>query len=293
MQIETLAQQLFFTTAFVQTSTSAGTAFVFNAVADGMTIPVLVTNKHVVQEEGPGSFSIIQANASDDGPELGVRLDFAHPTFSRLWVGHPNPGIDVAAAFLQPFLNGAKEQGKSAFFRAVSSELCPSPETLGELDAVEDVLFVGYPSALYDRKNLTPIIRKGITATPISLSYNDLPAFLIDASVFPGSSGSPVFVYQSGGYNSGGQFMLGQTRLVFVGLVAAAHTHSTTGQIVTKSPAIEVAQFMDLGIVFNHTAVLETVKLLLASRGIQSPSTESLAAQTEITQTEEPPQRDE
>ena len=40
-----------------------------------------------------------------------------------------------------------------------------------------------------------PILRRGTTATPIALNFEGRPEFLIDAAVYPGSSGSPVFVY--------------------------------------------------------------------------------------------------
>jgi V8-like Glu-specific endopeptidase len=81
----------------------------------------------------------------------------------------------------------------SFFYMKTSTNLIPFPSTSDDLDAIERIIFVGYPNGMYDRKNYTPILRQGITATPFHLDYDGLPAFLIDASVFPGSSGSPVY----------------------------------------------------------------------------------------------------
>ena len=57
----------------------------------------------------------------------------------------------------------------------------------------EEIVFIGYPSGLRDEHNSTPLIRRGITASPIWNDFGNDPIFLIDAGVYPGSSGSPVF----------------------------------------------------------------------------------------------------
>lgn len=45
-----------------------------------------------------------------------------------------------------------------------------------------------------------PIIKSGITATPISKKYNDQEIFLTDILSFPGSSGSPIFIKYNDSY---------------------------------------------------------------------------------------------
>ena len=66
-------------------------------------------------------------------------------------------------------------------------------EELEQLEAIEEVVLIGYPAGIRDPAHLTPIARKGITATPPAWDYGGRPTFLVDASVFHGSSGSPVF----------------------------------------------------------------------------------------------------
>lgn len=52
---------------------------------------------------------------------------------------------------------------------------------------------VSYPIGLIDNINNFPIFRRGITASHPGLSFKVKPEFLIDASCWPGSSGSSVF----------------------------------------------------------------------------------------------------
>ncbi len=269
MRVQTAAQQLLFCTSLIQTGMSAGTGFVWAAESEGNSVPVLVTNRHVAVAPGPGSFSLASGDGVG-GPKLGERVDFAHSDFGSLWTVHPNAEVDVAATFLGPFVNSAASAGKSMFFRSVSGEICPTDEVAtNDLDAIEPVVFVGYPNALFDKVNLTPIARRGHTATPVALDYNGQPSFLIDASVFPGSSGSPVFIHNEYGYRSGDSFQLGASRLLFVGIVAAVHVQQDTGRLVTAAlPRVQLNQLMDLGIVYNWRAVRETVEELFAAHGV-------------------------
>lgn len=288
-------QQLLFCTCLVQNGAISGTAFIFNAQSGNGVAPVLVTNKHVALVPGDGSFSLIAKEPGQDKPKLGERIDFSHPQFSSLWTGHPSAGIDVAAAFLAPFINNADRQGKPVFYRAVTEQICPTEQIIENLDAIEAVTFVGYPNSIYDQTNLTPIMRRGYTATPLALDYNGAPVFLIDASVFPGSSGSPVFIYQQN-YSENGSIMLGSSRLLFVGVVASVAVQHDVGQITTSvMPKVSFNQILDLGIVFNWRAVIETVEALFKAHGLPygAPAPAELEAQeeVEITTQNEPPKR--
>jgi hypothetical protein len=154
---------------------------------------------------------------------------------------------------------------------------------IDSLDAIEPVTFIGYPNALYDTFNMTPIARRGWTATPIALDYGGAPKFLIDASVFPGSSGSPVFIFDSGGFGAKeGAFVVG-SRLFLVGIVAAVHYYKTTGEILTATaqPQVHVDEMIDLGIVYKTRTIVETIDALLATHRktrLRSPVTPAVAA---------------
>lgn len=63
-----------------------------------------------------------------------------------------------------------------------------------DIDILESVYFIGYPSGIIDNYNLTPLVRKSNFSTVFKMNFNNKNQFLIDGAVFPGSSGSPVFI---------------------------------------------------------------------------------------------------
>lgn len=64
---------------------------------------------------------------------------------------------------------------------------------LNDIDLLDDIYFIGYPSGLIDTQNLTPLMRRCSFSSLYSEDFSGEPTFIIDGSVFPGSSGSPVF----------------------------------------------------------------------------------------------------
>ena len=139
-----------------------------------------------------------------------------------------------------------EKNGKAAFYRSVDKGLIPSKKNMSDLAALEEITFIGYPSGLYDEKNKPPLIRRGITATPIWNDYQGEKAFLIDASVFPGSSGSPVFIFNQGSYSTGDGIVIG-SRLYFVGVVS---------QTIVRNGK----EYLDLGKVVRSDAISVRLK---------------------------------
>lgn len=69
-------------------------------------------------------------------------------------------------------LNNLKEKNIQIFYRTVDQNMVPKEEQIKYFAAIEDITFIGYPSGLYDNVNKLPIIRQGITATPIWNQFN-------------------------------------------------------------------------------------------------------------------------
>jgi hypothetical protein len=75
---------------------------------------------------------------------------------------------------------------------------------------------------------------------------------------FPGSSGSPVFIYDRNGYldRRTNTYKLGQQRIVFVGILYAGPQISNSGQIILgQQPRVMVAAMMHLGNVIRSSAL--------------------------------------
>ncbi|WP_435272817.1 trypsin-like serine peptidase [Streptomyces parvulus] len=275
-EINTFSKNILFTTVRIHCEGpqggSDGTAFIY-AIDDDMKrmTPVLVTNKHVIA--GAKECTIHFVQGQKNMPALSEdAIAYRFPSRPEgPWVGHPSTDVDVAVMPLGPCLNEMEKVGVSPFVRVIPPNAAPRPDDLDAIDASANVIFVGYPNGLYDAVNKTPILRRGITASPIHLDWQGQPQFLIDASVFPGSSGSPVFLepnpFANGGISVGGPESAPQ----FVGVVAAVYQRKVNGEIVFtgKAPRVEVFDPINLGIVYKWTAIEQTIDAMCAKLGIE------------------------
>ena len=284
MQVATIAEQLFFTTVRIDTVAGngmqgAGTGFFFSHKFGGDKQALfVVTNKHVVVGMREGRFSFLKQK--DSLPTLGdgFTLNIGAQDWPNMWFGHPDPSIDIAICPLIPLLNFVKEQhGADLFFRAVETSMIPNEQQTRDLDAVEPVTFVGYPNGVWDSKNLLPVARRGTTASPIEVDFEGTPRFLIDASVFGGSSGSPVFILNQGSFaTKDGGFVVG-SRFHFVGVIAAVFFRTHLNQVVPVpiptqvQPMVQQQEMIDLGIVYKARTVVETIEAFLSAHNVDIP----------------------
>jgi hypothetical protein len=84
--------------------------------------------------------------------------------------------VDLAIVPLRPLERAARDLGVQLYYHASDSQRIPDAATVREFDALEDVLFVGYPSGVWDQVNLMPILRRGTTATPLELDFEGAQA---------------------------------------------------------------------------------------------------------------------
>jgi len=212
---------------------STGTGFFFTfKVDDEKHIPVIVTNKHVIDGAKNGAF-VLTRRAPDGSPVMGstetIRLD----NFEALWIKHPEKDVDLAVFALAPLLRKAEQQNTPLFIFPLDESLVPNDELLASLGGIEDVTMIGYPNGIWDMKNNMPIVRRGITATNPKLDYNGLPLLIIDCACFPGSSGSPVFIFNQGAYsNAMGNLTVG-VRIILLGVLFAGPQHVAEGEVKT------------------------------------------------------------
>lgn len=253
--------------------TGTGTGFMFNYhvkdEAGEADAPFLVTNKHVIKGMTSGRFFFTKSDPTGKIPLVGQRYDVTFPNnFEQQWHGHPDPNVDIAVLPMNEILQQIEAQGDHIFWRQIPSTHVPTPDNWSRMSATEEVVFVGYPSGWYDQKNLTPIVRTGTAASPPQVDYNGNPVFLIDASVFPGSSGSPVFIRRPGPIvieEIDGEIYMGNVPL-FLGVVAKVGVRQERGRIefVSVPTSYEevpvVRQMIDLGVVYKSRTVVEAIE---------------------------------
>lgn len=276
MEINSFTKNLLFTTVRILArgpqGESSGTGFLYAAAKYGSSsmVPVLVTNKHVVADATECTIFFIQsANDSPALKEDSVAYRFAINQDGP-WVGHPRPDVDVTVMALGPCFSDMQKAGVEPYVKVIPPDSGPRPDSLDQIDAAVSIVFVGYPNGLYDTVNKTPILRRGMTASPIHLDWNGEPQFLIDASVFPGSSGSPVFLEPSPFNSVSGSLSIGVKNPLFIGVVAAVYQRQIDGAIIfaNKVPRVAMSDAINLGIVYKWTAIEEAVDALCTKLGI-------------------------
>lgn len=267
MEINSITKKLLFNTVRVDTvledgSEGSGTAFVVAHSHPRGAHSFIVTNRHLV--DGVRRGGLVFTQKRNGQPALGSRFQLNIEDFPHAWFMHPDPEVDLAIVPMRPLEQAARAQGVELYYHVIDSRLVPDAATLRALDALEEVIFIGYPSGVWDEVNLMPILRRGTTATPIALDFEGRPEFLIDAAVYPGSSGSPVFIYQPETLRPGGS-----RKILFAGVVAAVFFREEANRLVAapvpanNNTLVMGSEMIDLGLVIKAQAVIEVIEAYL------------------------------
>lgn len=264
-----IMEQLVHSTVRIETTlrtggASCGTGFFVNFLQDeSQAIPAIVTNKHVVAGADRGRFHLTLAT-SDGLPSIGNHREFVLPNFDSLWIGHPDPAVDLAVFLIGPLLNQVHASGVNLFFIPLRTELIPEDDARKAYSTMEEIVMIGYPSGIWDSVNNLPVIRRGITATHPAISWNGKTEFLTDIASFPGSSGSPVLLANLSGYTDAkGNTFFGQARIRLLGIHYAGAMHTATGEIkivtapTAMGPIAETAIPNNIGVAINSRRLLD------------------------------------
>ena len=250
------------TTIYSDGSVGFGSGFLFNFPAgEEKNFVVLFTNKHVIA----GSERVLLKFTCSDDNEVPNDDDHFDCNFETkkyaLLADHPDPEVDLCVIGVGPALNHALKQNKNPFVKSFAMENIATVEQRMSMTAVENVLMIGYPNGLYDSKSNFPIIRKGITATPLFLDHEGRPEFVVDAPCFPGSSGSPIVRYNSGALMDDGKVTFG-TKLSLVGILYAGPYLKPDGSFEARHIPTTAVGVDDLKIMINLGYCIHAEKIL-------------------------------
>lgn len=253
MNINSISTQLLYTTFPIWSEKSdgkisTGTAFIFNMEIEGKQntfIPLLITNFHVVKGAVKVYTEFVKGidNKPDTGNKIRVELE------PKIFFQYSDEKNDLVAHPIAPIINSLNSAKYNVFYRSIDKSIIPNVEVISKLSAIEEILFIGYPSGLYDTRNSFPIVRKGITATPVWNDFESEEKFLIDAGVYPGSSGSPVFIYNQGSYGTDDGITIG-SRLLFIGIIS---------ETIITSKNESQNYFLGLGRVVNSKCLVDFI----------------------------------
>lgn len=262
-----ISEQLTYSTVRIECDlangrSTSGTGFFFNFLENketGSYVPVIITNKHVIKGAVKGKLILTKSTPSGeplDTDHLALEFD----KFEANWKLHPEDEVDLCAMPIAAVLERIKKEGERAFFMPFTFDNLITQKQENELHALEEVIMIGYPNGIWDSLNNMPLFRRGSTATNPLYDYNGKKEFLVDIAAFPGSSGSPVVIFNSNGYtDKNGNVFMGVTRLLLLGVLYGGPQTTVTGDIV-MSPNLH-KPYTILNIPINLGAVIKAEKI--------------------------------
>lgn len=226
----------------------------------------IVTNRHVLELEGELAHSFtfhfrkIENNRLVWSPIVLTRDQL----FEKVRF-HANKDVDVAVIDIDEitteYIKEKANQNDSGGLIAhmpVSAGNYPGNNKI-DVEVSDDALVIGYPRGFYDQVNLFPIVKSGIIASNWKGLFNGNPYFLIDAKLFPGSSGSIVVSKPVGTVIESGQIYEAKTKqFAFLG-VFSGEPYRQANAIELENMTIISKEGYNVGIVWYYWLVDETI----------------------------------
>lgn len=267
---ETISEKLMFSTVRLQTNNWTWTWFFFNFKVkennEEKDCPVIITNKHVINYNESEEVKFSLHTKSQDW-----NIELQNVIFNTKWFFHQDENIDLCFCFIKPLFEELKNtRNKDIFYFPLDENIIYNNESLESLDAIEDVIMVWYPNWLYDEKNNLPIFRKWITWFHPAINFNGEKIWLVDMACFPGSSWSPIFIYNKSWYTDKRWTLnIGPDRLIFLWVLFSWPQYNsdweiivesipTQQKIITKTPVmINLWYYIKSNIIFDFKSKIE------------------------------------
>jgi hypothetical protein len=244
---------------------SQGTGFFFgNAGADGTTIETvfLVTNYHVVTGHAPLAGTL----PTGDRVRIIIHEDPYNPQRIRQ-IDMPLYDHDGQPTWISSETHAAADLVLVPVPRAAwdGAGLYVFTESHTQIDIkirpTSPTTLLGYPFGFYDTSHFLPIWKTGHVASEPDVDFEGRPAFLVDVSVFPGMSGSPVLAVSNGVYESeSGTMLTGRaTRLlgIFSAVPVIRRQQSDPNGLL---PDRSVETSLELGYVWKAALIAELAR---------------------------------
>ena len=269
------SEQILFTTVRIETTlgsgaVGSGTGFFYDHKLDGdKTIPLIVTNKHVVKGAVKGRFQLHEADTGEKSKPSGRFVNVDLDNFEQRWFPHPDAAVDLCVMPFQPVREDAAKKGKKIFHIHFNDSLIPTQELWDQLTAIEDIVMAGYPNGLWDSSNNLPIVRRGITASHPAFDFCGRHEFVIDAACFPGSSGSPVLLFNSGSYGTKRGGLVVGNRVKLLGVLYAGPQMNAEGKIVAKPIPVTFMPVSETKLMIHLGYVVKAEEIVVAAKAFE------------------------
>ena len=221
------SNQFLFTTVKIKGKTKEGPVegtgffYAFNSSGNDKPFNALVTCRHVLKDMTEVNLLMHFATyGQTDNNITNLNADWMKIiNFKESLVYHPDENVDLCGIPLDLLKVERGTNGlPSPIIMTIPDTMAFPEEKLLELTPIEEVFIIGFPSGLTDHKTGLPIIRKGITAFHPGIDFNGKSYGLLDITAYPGSSGSPVLIYNQGTYPTQNGISIGN-RGIFLGIL--------------------------------------------------------------------------
>jgi len=238
------------------------TGFFFILNIDGNYTPTIVTTAHAVKQAEKVILTFTASKKDTFLPDNKRTVIKRLSSFNKYWIYHPT--YDLAICPLAAIFGDKIYNSREIYYKAFSEQniVNLNKQTNGiEINSIEDILMIGYPKGIWDSVNNLPILRKGITATPLPLNYLGKSQILADIPVYGGSSGSPVLLYKYGTFFGNNSIIANGGEVVFLmgicseDLEGNFSSKNDSNNMITKLP-------LNLAIVIKAERILDFVDII-------------------------------
>jgi hypothetical protein len=207
---------------------------------EGRQVVAIVTNKHVI--EGADSVRFVITHMPNEyageliAPKEVVEYEMVEiPLSNDSLKLHPSPEIDLCCIYYSSFLDFLRARNRVSQHTVLPASVSVPQEVVDSILPLDTVAMIGYPTGLWDEANNGAIARRGSLATAPNCDFQGKPEFVVDMACFPGSSGSPVFLYNEYiHYDRRSSTLVNHPRCWLLGTLYAGPMMNARGEVVVE-----------------------------------------------------------
>ncbi len=230
----------------------------------------LVTNRHVADRADD---LVVRLNRSDPLDSYILPLPKHGTQLALPWTVHPDQKSDIAVCLLN--VPGLQAQGSQlANIHGVRHVLTQDEARDIGIGEGDGVFVLGFPLGIVGEDRNQAIVRQGVIARMQGWLNGNEDTFLIDASIYPGNSGGPVFTKPESAAIVGTKSI---DRCALIGMVSSYLPYRE--EAVSRQTGVTRMLFEEnsgLGVVVPINLIAETIEAALASafseHGVRPPT---------------------